>query len=544
MSQGAVFKLVLRDERFDKFFQASDFLRARLDRVRSQRHAEKERLLASDDPNDHAAGIAYNIQPTFVDIEKTHILYVHSAYRPYVSIASEYTRVKPGGDGTTSIGVSGGTMTFTFPIYGHWTSDMVLHIKVKDVGNKAAYVSNATPTVQKPLLRYCAYPGLRALRCVSLKSDAVLIDDYTTDDAVAYMKMFVGADQRVGWDRCHGQQEERQATYSANGFMGTLNYRDGPQTPKTFHEGFDMFIPFQFWCCTDVSRAVLNDLIPNTQRTIQVDLAPLKDIIQAMVPASVLPAPDVANLPLIGYTAVDLPFTKLGIETDLYVNNLYTNPEIHDIFASRIGFSLFRGHRRQRTPLAAPEDKILLSQLKFPAEYLLVGMRDRKLAADFDRWWLMGTLPPKPAASRLVVPAIIWNDALQINQLVVREAVETSTLESFTESLGLIAHGTELFPQLPSAFYNSYLPIRYAESSVVVSPVDKSEFLVTLCLYPGKPNVSGYYNLSAGRELYLNYKLKQSMLDFNENQYEAVITMSALNFLIRRGDKLHLKYAM
>lgn len=533
MSLGAVFKLVLRDERFDRFFTASDYLRKRLDEIRNDRKKRKD-----------AGEQGYtNIQPTFIDIERTHILYVHGAYRPYVAIASEYTRVKPSGDGTAAIGLSGSTLQFTFPIFGHFTSDMVLHLRFKAIGNAQAAAAQAPPTAQVPLLRYCAYPGLRALKRVELKSDSVLIDDYTTDDAVSFGKFFVHADQRIGWDRCHGQQEERQAIYSGNGFMGTLLYRDGPQTPKLFQEEVDMFIPLQFWITRDASHAMLNDMISNTQRTITIEVAPLTQLIQALVPAP-LPMPAIDNITPIGYTEVPLPFSKLPIEADLYVNGLYTNPEIHDIFASRIGFSLVRVHRRQTTQLQAPADRFLLDQLKFPAEFLMVGMRDRKLAADFDRWWLMGTRVPKTKSTQLMVPAMIWNKALQICQLVCREATEISTLESFTSTIGITAHGIEIYPQLPAAFYNAYMPIRYADNTMVVSPVDTSEFLVNFCLYPGKFNPSGYYNLSAGRELYIDYSTKSSLTDFTSGQYEMVISMSALNFLIRKGDKLSLKYAL
>ena len=145
MSQGAIFKLVLRDERYDKFFTASDYLHKRITTIQAKRCAAGEE----------------NIQPTFADLEKTHNLYVHTSYKPYVSIASEYTRVKS--DGIT---FAGGTCHFTFPIYGHFTSDMALHIKFKPIGAAAAMAAGALPSAGTPLLRYCAYPGLRILKRV------------------------------------------------------------------------------------------------------------------------------------------------------------------------------------------------------------------------------------------------------------------------------------------------------------------------------------------------------------------------------------------
>ncbi len=520
MSQGAIFNLVLRDERFDKFFTASDYLRQRLDAIRVERKA---------------AGEA-NIQPTFIDIERSHTLYIHAAYRPYVSVASEYTRVKASGDATSSINASGGTLQFTFPTYGHFTSDMAIHIRFKPIGSESATLVGPST----PYLRYCALPGVRLFNKIELRSDQVLIDDYVPDDAIAYSKFFVHADQRTGWERCHGQQEAREATYLANGYTGTLMYRDGPQTPKLYQEGFDIYIPLQFWFCRDATHALLNDLIPNSQRTITCELAPLKDIVQALVP---MPAMGENNMAPNTLVPVDLPFSRLGIEADLYVNGLFVNPEIHDIFASRIGFSLIRVHRRQVNQIQNVSDAFLLDQLKFPAEYFMAGFRSRRLVSDFDRWWMMGVPLKRTNSKKLLAPTMVWNVENLVCQLVCREAVEVTTLENIVNTIGLTAHGIEIFPQLPSPFYNAYMPIRYAENSMVVSPVDTSAFLINFCLYPGKFTPSGFYHLSAGREVYINYSLKPSFsLESGEN--EMVISMSALNFLMRKGDKLSLRYSL
>jgi hypothetical protein len=546
MSQGAIFKLVLQDERFDKFITASDYLRARFEKIRAARRAAGE-------PNP---------QPTFIDIERSHTLYIHAAYRPYVAVASEYARVKASGDGVASISASGGTLQFTFPTYGHFTSDMAIHVRFKPIGVPTATAATAAT----PYLRYCALPGVRMFKKIELRSDQVLIDEYTPDDVIARSKFFVNADQRTGWERCHGQQELREAIYEANGFTGSLMYRDGPQTPKLYHEGFDMIVPLQFWFCRDAAHALLNDLIPNSQRTITCELAPLKDIIKARVPAE----PVVTNPPnpLPGTAVgdcccgddyddeVDLPFSRLGIEVDLYVNGLYVNPEIHDIFASRVGFSLIRVHRSQVNHVQNAHDSFLLNNLKYPSEYLMVGVRARRLAADFDRWWLMGTPRDRTAPkTKLIVPGYVWHpNPLGVAAtatptpayvLSPTEACETTTLDIGIDTIGVTAHGIDIYPQLPSIFYNAYMPNRYAENSMVISPTDSSAFLVNFCLYPGKFSPSGYYNLSAGREIYIKYALKPAVADnLLKVPQEMVISMSAINFLMRRGDKISLRYAL
>lgn len=530
MSQGAIFNLVNTDQRFDQYFTASYYLRARLDAIRARRARE---------------GAAV-VQPTFADLARTHVVYIHGAYRPYVATASEYTRVKPTGDGVGSLGPSRGVLQFTFPIFGHFTSDMALHIRIKALGSPTA--TAATPAA--PYYRFCSLPGVRILRRVEFKSDAVVIDDYTPDEVIAYSKFFVQSDQRAGWERCMGQQELREADFYANGYTGVMLYRDGPQTPKLYHEDLDLFIPLQFDMCRDASRALVNDLISNSQRTITVELASIGEIVQALLPvAGPAPpqSPTLVTAPLAptGFVATPLPISRLPLEASLYVNSLYVNPEIHDIFASRIGFSLIRVHRRETKQLQAPAANILLNNLKYPSEYLLVGIRSRALANDFDRWWLMGFPAQRADSNKLLVPAMIWNPNVLQCQLVCREGVESTSLESGVATLGVTAHGITIYPDLPAGFYNAYAPIRYTDNTFVVSPRDNSAFLVTFCLYPGKYDVSGYYNLSSGREMYLSYRLKDSYASaFQAGGAEIVISMSALNFLMRRGDKVALRYAM
>jgi hypothetical protein len=159
----------------------------------------------------------------------------------------------------------------------------------------------------------------------------------------------------------------------------------------------------------------------------------------------------------------------------------------------------------------------------------------------------MGSLAVRPAGQKLLTPAVIWNAGLGVAQLVYREARELATVENFTETLGITAQGVEIYAASPALFFSSYLPARYAVNSLVVTPADTSAFLVNFCLYPGKYNPSGYYNTSVGREFYLNYVLRAGsdvVTNFTPNRAEVVISMSALNFLVRRGDDVTLRYSL
>lgn len=60
---------------------------------------------------------------------------------------------------------------------------------------------------------------------------------------------------------------------------------------------------------------------------------------------------------------------------ELFINNIFVNPEIHDIFIKRIGFSLIRVHRQQTIRTNKAQDQLLLNQLKWPVETIYCGLR-------------------------------------------------------------------------------------------------------------------------------------------------------------------------
>lgn len=522
MSSAGVFTLITQDDITDTYFTAYEYLENRLKAIFKNTKTK----------------------PTINDIEKTHIVFVKSRYYPYVAIASEYVKV---GGASNIIGKSGPELSFTLPSYGDFTNDMVLHIRFNPVGDKNAYLNNIEPTSTKPLYRYCSYPGIRSLENVELRSSGgILIDSYQPEDVIAYKNFFVGKDSKAGWERCFGQDEIQQASYNSRSFTGILNYTNGYQTPKLYHDYFDMFIPLQFWFCEDVSNALINCSSAASQRVIKIKLTNIEKILQALVYDNT--GSNDINIAPSGTSIVPLPITNLAFQSTLYVNQLYTYSYIADIMKNDFNFNLIRVHKRQITGLQSPSDLILLSQLQYPGEFLSVGFRNKSNVNDFDRWHLMGSnylTSDTNNIRSLHVPAIIWNTDHSIRQLVTREAVQITSLNSIVKDIEMTTSaGIVIYPQLSHSFFNDYLPIRYNKNTAVVSPYDNNMFLITFCFYPGKFNPSGYFNLSSTRELYIKYWLHPDYSDTYKYDYEIVICMSALNFLYKSGDDLSLKYKM
>ena len=505
MSKSGIFSIVLRDERFDQYFTTTDYLRTRL----LERKKERE-----------AAGLA-NPQPTFADLERTHILYIRAGYRPFATVACEYIRAQSRGD-TSVITESGGSIQFTCPSHGQFTSDMVFHVRFDTLGPDES-------TSSDPLYRFCAYPGIRMFQNVAFRSNETLIDDYTADDISFVNKFMIPADRRQAWDRGMGQAGVCTAEYTnKNGHTGVFSYREGLQTQKVQHKTQDLWVPLQFWMCHDASNALLNDFMPTTQRTITAKIAPLSEIIQAIDQTS--------------GDIIPLPVDRLGIHIDLYVNNIFVNPEVHALFASRVGFSLIRVHRRQNKILNMAAGRVLMDQLKYPAEYMYVGFRDRENLKDFDNWHLYGRARERSDLTALMAPAYMWDSSNDRHELTCRTAKSVDCLDPIIHKFNLTAHGIDLYPaSLPPSFYNMYTPQRYFTHTRIVAPKDTSAYLTTFCLYPGKYNPSGYYNLSTGRELYISYS-GDAILP--TKPVELVASLSALNFLVRKGDTVSLRYGM
>ena len=105
--------------------------------------------------------------------------------------------------------------------------------------------------------------------------------------------------------------------------------------------------------------------IPYGQRFIEIDFANANQILQQLHAYN--PALDAP-----GSNPVPVPDMST---CELWINNIFVNPEIHDIFIKRIGFSLIRVHRRQLIRVNKASDNLLLNQLKWPIETLYLGIR-------------------------------------------------------------------------------------------------------------------------------------------------------------------------
>ena len=212
-------------------------------------------------------------------------------------------------------------------------------------------------------------------------------------------------------------------------------------------------------------------------------------------------------------------------------------PDIHDIFIKRIGFTLVRVHRRQITNVNKAADVIHLQQLKWPIETIYLGIRptanitanvkvDNNTTPNtqlsivdplMEDWHRFGTVSNtfNNGTGATAVNGISTNFHLK----------NTAPHITF---LSIETHGIPLYNNLPAAFFNAYIPLTYGGWNVV-TPTDIGLYMITFNLYPGSYQPSGHMNASRAREFYFRYTSNYIASDVTG---DLIINAVAINFLL------------
>lgn len=367
MATGGIFTIITNDGKQDRMLMATALLHERLRAINVFKTSQQG----------GAADALQNL-PTLLDIEKTHVLFTNAHFKPFAAIGFEYNKVKP----TSGNPTLGQTIQFSIPQFGDFFHDICGHVVLV----QPTLNSTASATYDAPLMRWCAFPGERLFQKVQQEVNGNPLDEYTFHATNMYRYYKVAPNKQVGWNRCMGQEEAHQGfvdqpTWTFNNYASSAivsrveaNVHIGSQTPtgqkdQTSAGNLELFIPLLFWYNLDVRLAVPSVAIPYGQRFINIELAQLSQLVN-LVPrgAGTWASPN-------GSITESTP-TLQSIE--LYINNIFVNPEIHKIYIKRIGFSLIRVHRQQTYNANTSSAEVLLQQLKWPIEYMFVGMKVKK----------------------------------------------------------------------------------------------------------------------------------------------------------------------
>ena len=383
MATGGIFQLITNDGKQDKMLMASDLLKDRLISLTK---------LAPD-------GKTVISSPTLYDIERTHVLFTNAHFKPFAAIGFEYNRVT---SSQTSLGASTTNVKFSIPQFGDFFCDMVVNVKIS--APTMTYAAE-TAVSDRNLLRWAAYPGERIFKNVSFTVNGNPLDSYGSVETNFHREFHVQPNSLTGWNRCVGNEEIEtgyleQPTWVGNNVSVAdikhrvvVNSTSGNQTPAGEKSALDLWIPLLFWFNKDPRLAIPSVAIPYGQRYIDLELCKRNDI--------------VGEYPRGAGTWDNNALTTNGtitkdptVNVDLYINNIFVNPEIHNIFIQRVGFNLIRVHKSQ-TQSTTKDDKLLLNSLKWPIETLYIGIKnnayhldDTKSRQHLDKWHKFSTVTP------------------------------------------------------------------------------------------------------------------------------------------------------
>jgi len=350
-------------------------------------------------------------------------------------------------------------------------------------------------------------------------------------------------------------------------------FLNGPQTPKPIQPPLDIWNKLKFWFCDDVRLAIPSVSIPFGQRFISVTLTTAANLVfespsiyLETIQTTAAAAATTSSATIRTYTPI---YQYNGLAADpavnniqLYINNIFVNPEIHDIFIKRIGFALIRVYRYQRSTVNTSNQETLLSGLKWPVEYMFVGFQPA-----------FNTRPPLASSIPGFINAgnvNIWRDwhrmtrQLEVTTSTPMQANMTSDLNATTtvvhawsssvgevnptkyyipvssvDQVSLVSHGIPIFQSFSDLFYSSYIPYNYGGTNLQ-TPEDTGAIMINFALFPRSYQPSGHLNISRVRETYLTCA---SQYVNSAAPLTAIIVAICINFLLISDGSAVLRYS-
>lgn len=367
MANSGMFMIISNDGKQDKLLVASDFLKNRLNAIKMAR-------------------ARYNYAdttPTLMDIEKSHVLFMNAHFKPFCAIGIEYVRVRAN-SGNPDFN---STIQFSIPQYGDFIYDMFVYVQINQP--VLSYDSGNTNPSDQPLMAWCDYPGERFFNSVKFTVNGNPMDTYYTWSYNFFRNSRVKEAKRVAWNRCMGQETAEpgfvdQPNWAQSGVgptaistrVQTIAY-SGLQTPSGQKTGVtELLIPLLFWFNLDPRLAIASVAIPYGQRFIECAINPGNFLVD-LVPRG-------AYSGAYGSPGGSLNYTGCVQEVTLYINNIFVNKEIHDIFIARIGFTLIRVHQYQNATVTTDSYTVLLNGIKWPVEYGWIAFQPKDYISSQD----------------------------------------------------------------------------------------------------------------------------------------------------------------
>ena len=122
MSKGGSFGVIVNEQGTDDFLNNTSRLLKRINEFN-----EKAKNIVIDPNDSEYISMQNSVTPILNWIERTHVIFVNSSFKPHVPIGFEYTKAATG-----NVANFGSTIDFYVQPYGDFWADMVWHIQLLD----------------------------------------------------------------------------------------------------------------------------------------------------------------------------------------------------------------------------------------------------------------------------------------------------------------------------------------------------------------------------------------------------------------------------
>jgi hypothetical protein len=504
-STGGTFQLLTNKGIQDRLIMATDRLIKNIKKI--SYHKLQDLRTANPGKTEHEImAMEEDWMPSMGEIDRSHIVFINSYFKPFVAMSKEYTKVHPR-QGEAKLG---STFSFTLPIIGEFINDAVMYVRLTGL--------SAVSALDK--VRYVEFLGHRLVSNCKFKVQNHEVAEYGTDEYNAHYSFDIPPGKRDGYLRNIGQELPKQGFLTADPTVDEVReYRwfgDGPQTFKQTHDDVRLWIPILFWF-KDIQTALPNFLLLLNQTDIEVTFENENNL--------------VSFADYGGGGAFNSPTVA---ECCLYTNHLFLLPEIHKIFITKFKFQLIRIYRKQTKILTKNEESVRLHEIKWPVEHMYVAFRPRTNLTNSQRWHRNTSITAQQVKQAVVtgVSTIQVNNAVYLDE------------EHPISFLELKAHDITIYPKLEPGFYNSYIPSQYGPRK---NTPQLGWYMLPFNVNPGEFQPSGHFNTSRSRELYLNYV---SATDANgdyiirsANPTDLIVIAVCINFLLYKNGNLTLRFS-
>lgn len=510
-SGGGVFKLITNTGFQDKLIIATDRLAERMAQIEQEgkknlrlkliNEAELNGRQLTKGQLDQLIAQSYEWRPTLDMIEKTHVLFTHSTFKPFVSFGCEYYKSQ-GTKGTPKLG---NEFSYVINNVGDFVNDMVVRIKL----------TGLAATDSRDKVRYVEFPGHKLFKKVSFIVNNIKLDEYTTDDMNAYYHMKLPKEKRDGYLRSIGQEVPKRGYITSNPTTDEVRqyrlYGNGAQTFKRTQSDLELFMPILFWF-KDIRCALPNFLIAPGLTELKIQLCDVNEL--------------VSFADYGGGGAYSTPTVGL---CELYTNNIFMLPAVRDLFKIRFGYRLVRTHGRHIQPsVTGNSGRVLLNGLKGVVETLYVGVRPTANVNNSQNWHRNSFLTRVDVEE----PVVIANS----NTLSIGTSSFYDEAQS-VDTLELRSNDIVIFPEAPSTFYDSYMPTQWGTN--ISAPEVRGWHLMNVNVDPGQYQPSGHFDTSRSRENYLIYTSSQIN---STNPADVIVLADTINFLLVKDGGAIMKF--